>query len=133
MIRLLSAYSGVMPPEKSLSSEPLTLIEFVRDAEGARVFLQGELDYARTTRADLAAQLELMLLYGRAFAQLTRRLPEEIAAEPWQARILHEAVVGRTAFWEWQRRTTSAVAPLELYQIQLRWENIVEIIAETFG
>jgi hypothetical protein len=128
------AYLFLMPHEYSPSSESpqATLIEYVREAEQARTFLQGEMEYARATCNDLAAQLELLLFYGRVFAGLIRQLPDDTYAEPWQARILHEAVVGRTAYWEWQRRTTSAVAPLELYQMGLRWENVVQMMAETF-
>ena len=127
-------YPFLMPHENFPSSESpqVTLIEYIREAEQARAFLQGEMEYARATRDDLAAQLELLLFYGRAFAGLIRQLPDDAHAEPWQSRILHAAIVGRTAYWEWQRRPTSAVAPLELYQMEMRWGNIVQMMAETF-
>ena len=120
-----------MPDEKFTPSEtqPVSLPDFVCEAEQARAFLQTELDYAH---GGAIAGLEMLLFYGRVFAQVIRRLPQDADIETWQERLLQEAVVGRTAYWEWQRRTTSLVAPKELSQMKTRWGNIVAIMAETF-
>ena len=118
-----------MPDEKHapFGTGLAPLSGFVYEAEQARAFLQTELDYAR---GETAAELEMLLFYGRAFAQVIRRLPHDGLGLAWQERLLQEAVLGRTVYWEWQRRTTSLVASQELSQMQLRWASIVASMAE---
>jgi hypothetical protein len=114
------------PPQASLAGS-------VREMEQARRFFEEEREYARSTPHDVAALLELIQFYGRAFAQVIRRLPDELSADAWQVQVMQEAVVGRTAYWEWRRCTTGTAAPLELYQMQFRWENIVGIVGDDKG
>lgn len=121
------AHNDISAPETQISG----FADYVREAEQTRAFLQEEREYALSAGGDLVTQIELILFYSRAFAQVIQRLPDAMHSEGWQAQIVQEAIVGRTAYWEWRRHTTSTIAPLELYQMQQRWENIVEFLAYT--
>ena len=124
-----------MSHEHSPSPGPLqiSLTAFIADAERARRFLQEELDYARATPLDAAAVLDLIRFFGNAFAAVVRLLPEDSAIQPWQQDLLQEAILGRTAAWEWRRRSTSLLHPIELYQMQQRWERITKIARAQAG
>ncbi|MBV9849095.1 MAG: hypothetical protein JO250_05335 [Armatimonadetes bacterium] len=111
-----------------MAHEPLqtTLQDFIAEAEQAHRFFQTECHDTRgTTRAALA-QMELIQFYGQAFAQMVRLL----AQDPLRTDALEEAVRGRTIHWEWQRRLTDLVSPLELYQMQACWDSLMSLAGD---
>ena len=112
----------------SYEPSPISLREFLHQAEQAHRFFQNELRDGRGKPHAVMAQLELLQFYGRAFAQIVRLLSEEAPHDAWQTVALEEAVRGRTIFWEWQRSLTSLLSPLELYQMQAHWDSLTELI-----
>jgi hypothetical protein len=103
---------------------------FVSEAQQFHELLHADFDRRRGTALGAGLQIELMQFYGKAFARLVGIMPDSPKAPAWQCEVLHEAVIGRTAYWEWQRRPTSVLSPLELYQMQLRWQNIVKLVLD---
>jgi hypothetical protein len=106
---------------------------FVSEAQQVHELLQADVDRMRGTALGAGLQIELMQFYGHSFGRLVGIMPDSPTAPAWQCEVLHEAVIGRTAYWEWQRRPTSVLSPLELYQMQLRWQNISRLVLDRDG